>query len=251
LAKSFLTEICLVAETTHLYTDGYTSADLSQGAPRLTHNERRGAQFGRPREFDWNEALDSAMLVFWRKGYDGASLADLTEALGIARPSLYAAFGNKERLFEKVLDRYDRKTAGFLAGSLRALTAREAVEGMLRGAANFHADQANPPGCLMVHGALVGPDESAPLRQETRARRASLTEAIRERLERALSEGDLPPESNPRALALYVVAVMRGMAVEAASGASGEELHGIADLTMGAWPVRQQSSRRHQRQHDG
>jgi AcrR family transcriptional regulator len=204
----------------------------------LTETANRAAPFGRPREFDLHEALEAAMLVFWRKGYDGASIADLTEALGVARPSLYAAFGSKEQLFQKVLDRYDHRTAGFLAGSLRAVTARDVVEGMLRGAANFHADPTNPRGCLMVHGALVGPDESEPLREETRARRASLTEAIRERLERALGEGDLPPRSNPPALARYIVAIMRGMAVEAVSGASGEELHQIVDVTMSTWPIR-------------
>ena len=89
----------------------------------------------------------------------------------------------------------------------------------------------------MVHGALVGSDESKPLRDETRARRSGLTEAIRERLERSLSEGDLPPGSNPRALALYIVAVMRGMAVEAASGAKGKDLHQIVDMAMRAWPT--------------
>ena len=170
------------------------------------------------------------MLVFWRKGYDGASIADLTEALGVARPSLYAAFGNKEQSFQKALDRYDQRTAGS-AGSLRASTAREVVEGMLRGAANFHADPTNPPGRLMVHGALVGSDESKPLRDETRARRSGL-DAIQERLERSLSEGDLPPGSDPRALARYIVAVMRGMAVEAASGAKGRDLHQIVDTAL-------------------
>jgi AcrR family transcriptional regulator len=211
---------------------------------RLIPRESRTAPFGRPREFDLDEALDSAMLMFWRRGYDGASVADLTAALGIARPSLYAAFGNKDQLFQKVLDRYDLRTAGFLAGSLRAPTAREVVEGMLRGAANFHADPANPPGCLMVHGALVGPEESEAVRDETRARRSGLTDAIRERLERSLSEGDLPPGSNPRALALYIVAVMRGMAVEAASGAKGRDLHQIVDTAMRAWPASRRRSRR-------
>ena len=207
----------------------------------MTETAKRAEPFGRPREFDLNKALDRAMVVFWRKGYDGASIADLTEALGVGRPSLYAAFGNKEQLFQKVLDRYDQRTAGFLAGSLRAVTARDVVEGILRGAANFHADPANPRGCLMVHGALVGPDERDPLREVTRARRASLTEAIRERLERALGEGDLPSGSNAPALARYVAAVMRGMAVEAASGASGAELNQIVDVATSAWPVRRES----------
>jgi AcrR family transcriptional regulator len=123
------------------------------------------APMGRPREFDMSEAIDKAMLLFWRKGYEGTSIADLTGALGITRPSLYAAFGNKELLFRTVLDRYDERTAEFLSTSLNLPTAREVAEGLLRGAANFHASPANPPGCLMVHGALVGSDESDPLRR--------------------------------------------------------------------------------------
>ena len=192
---------------------------------------------GRPREFDTSKAIDSAMLLFWRKGYEGTSISDLTETLGITRPSLYAAFGNKEQLFRTVLDRYDEEgTAAFLSGSLDLPTAREVAEGLLRGAANFHSNPANPPGCLMVHGALVGSDESDPLRRETRDRRAQLRKAIREQLERALAEGDLPAHADPETLARYVVTVMRGMAVEAAGGAKGRELHQVVDMAMHAWP---------------
>jgi AcrR family transcriptional regulator len=204
--------------------------------PRVLNRMIEAQLHGRPREFDVDEALDRAMLVFWNKGYEGASLSDLTEALGVARPSLYAAFGNKEQLFREALDRYDEGTAGFLRGSMRAPTARGVAEGLLRGAADFHSDRTNPPGCLMVHGALVGSDASDPLRRETRDRRDRLREAIRERLERAREEGDLPADSDPAALARYLVAVMRGMAVEAVGGADGKELHKIVDVAMNAWP---------------
>jgi AcrR family transcriptional regulator len=211
---------------------------------RSLDEKDRLTSIGRPREFDTSEAVDKAMLLFWRKGYEGTSIADLTEALGITRPSLYAAFGNKEQLFRTVLDRYDEGTAEFLSKSLNLPTAREVVEGMLRGAANFHARPANPPGCLMVHGALVGSDESDPLRRETRERRTRLREAIRKRLERAVAEGDLPEGADPEALARYVVAVMRGMAVEAASGAKERDLHQIVDLAMRAWPASKPRPRR-------
>jgi AcrR family transcriptional regulator len=192
---------------------------------------------GRPREFELDEALHRAMLLFWRKGYEGTSLSDLTEALGITRPSLYAAFGNKEELFRRVLDRYDEGTAGFLLGSIEAATARAVVEGLLRGAADFHSNPNNPPGCLMVHGALVGSEASGPLRAETRRRRSLLEEAIRKRLVRAVNERDLPIGSDPAALARYIVAVMRGMAVEAASGAGSEALQQVVDVAMNAWPI--------------
>ena len=108
------------------------------------------------------------MLVFWQKGYEGASMSDLTASLGVTKPSLYAAFGAKEKLFTAVLDRYDKRTAHFLAGSnIRAATAREVAVGLLRGAAEFHANPANPPGCLMVQGVLVGSDAGDAARQET------------------------------------------------------------------------------------
>jgi AcrR family transcriptional regulator len=203
---------------------------------------------GRPREFDRTVALDRAVRLFWRKGYEGTSLSDLTEALGITRPSLYAAFGNKQALFGEVLGRYADGPASFLNEAMAAPSARAVAETLLRGAANLHADPNNPPGCLMVHGALVGSDASAPARAATRGRRALLTGEIRVRLERALAEGDLPAGSDCAALARYVVAVMRGMAVEAASGATGAELHRIVDVAMAAWPApdaaRQASERR-------
>jgi AcrR family transcriptional regulator len=184
------------------------------------------------------------MLVFWRKGYEGASMSDLTASLGVTKPSLYAAFGAKEDLFRAVLDRYDKRTAHFLSGSIRAATAREVAVGLLRGAAEFHANPANPPGCLMVQGALVGSDAGEAARRETRTRRDRLREAIQERLESALDEGDLPPGADPKALARYLVAVMRGMAVEAASGAGAAELHEIVDVALTAWPALKRQRRR-------
>ena len=148
--------------------------------PGVLNKTNDAALHGRPREFYLNEALDRAMLVFWRKGYEGASLSDLTEALGVARPSLYAAFGNKEQLFRKALDRYDEGTPllmGFDAGAQGARGHR----GLAARGGHLHGHPTNPPGCLMVHGALVGSDASDPLRRETRDRRDRLREAIRAR----------------------------------------------------------------------
>src|SRR6059058_5432561 len=110
---------------------------------------------GRPRAFDVDEALDQALKVFWRKGYEGASLPDLTRAMGINRPSLYAAFGNKEALFRKVMDRYTTGPAGYACDALQAPTAREVVERLFRGALAAQADPRNPRGCLMIQGALT------------------------------------------------------------------------------------------------
>src|SRR3977135_1973575 len=111
---------------------------------------------GRPREFDADQALDRALQVFWRKGYEGASLPDLTRAMGINRPSLYAAFGNKEALFRKALDSYHDGPAAFVRGALEEPTARAVVEALLRGTVDLLSSPRNPPGCLMVQGALSG-----------------------------------------------------------------------------------------------
>jgi AcrR family transcriptional regulator len=191
---------------------------------------------GRPREFDIDEALDHALNLFWRKGYEGTSMSDLTDAIGVRRPSLYAAFGNKEALFLNALDRYDAGPASFFAAALRASTARGAVEAVLRGAANLHADAGNPPGCLMVHGALVGRDESFAAREETRRRRVRFREAIQQRLERGKAAGELAAETDCAALAHFFSAVVRGLAIESVGGATGEELIGIVDVAMRAWP---------------
>src|SRR4029079_14289460 len=110
---------------------------------------------GRPREFDADEALDRALEVCWRKGYEGASLAELTEAMGINRPSLYAAFGNKEALFRRAFDRYADGPAAYTRDALKARTALEVAERLLRGAADALTDPIHPPGCLGVMGALT------------------------------------------------------------------------------------------------
>ncbi|RWN14606.1 MAG: TetR/AcrR family transcriptional regulator [Mesorhizobium sp.] len=192
---------------------------------------------GRPREFDTEKALVQAMRLFWRQGYEGTSLTDLTEELGITRPSLYAAFGNKEELFLKVLDRYDRETSHFIQNALDAPTARALAAGLIYGACAFHSDTRNPPGCLMVHGALIGSDDSASARKETNLRRGQLRNQIAKRLERAQIDGDVGKDTDTGALSGYLVAILRGIAVEAASGAQPDELHRIADVAMRAWPT--------------
>src|SRR6187402_2760002 len=121
---------------------------------------------GRPREFDAEAALDCALRVFWEKGYEGASLQDLTEAMGINRPSLYAAFGNKEDLFRRVLDRYVRGPGSFVREALNEPTARAVVERLLLGAALMQTTPSHPQGCLVVQGALACGADADPIRHE-------------------------------------------------------------------------------------
>jgi AcrR family transcriptional regulator len=191
---------------------------------------------GRPREFDAEKALDRALKVFWRKGYEGASLPELTRAMGINRPSLYAAFGNKEALFRKVLDRYAEGPAAYFREALNEPTARSVAERMLVGAVDLLTGPRSPRGCLLVHGALACGEAAESIRRELASRRAAGEAAIRQRFERALAEGDLPPDVCPADLARYVVTVRQGMAVQAAGGAGREELRRVAEMALRAWP---------------
>lgn len=191
---------------------------------------------GRPRSFNRDQALDAAMKVFWRQGYEGASLSDLTEAMGINRPSLYAAFGDKCALFRKALDRYEECAGSYFRDALAAPTAREAMEKLMYGAVDAVTDPHNPHGCLMVNGALACNDETEGVRRELVARRNAGEDAIRRRLKRAHAEGDLPPEANPADLARYVVTVIRGLGVQASGGATCAQLRRVVRTALSAWP---------------
>lgn len=190
---------------------------------------------GRPREFDTDTALDLALHVFWRKGYEGASMADLTEAMGITKPSLYAAFGNKEDLFRKALDRYVDGPGGYFRTGLEKPTAREAVEHILYESIEAVTDPRNP-GCLAVQGALCCGDAAETIKQELTARRSKSEGDLRLRFTRAIAEGDLPADADAGDLARYVSAILQGMAVQAAGGAPREQLRKLADMAMRSWP---------------
>ena len=193
-------------------------------------------QVGRPRCFDTNEALDAALQVFWKKGYEGASLSDLTRAMEIERPSLYATFGNKEELFRKVLDRYACTISEFATEALNQPTARAVVERLLMGNVDAIANPQSPAGCLLVSAALSGGDESEAIQRELKARRRAAETALRKRLQQARAEGDLPADANPGDLASFVFTVAHGMAVRAKSGATRAELRRVAQTALRAWP---------------
>ncbi|MDB5618881.1 TetR/AcrR family transcriptional regulator [Tardiphaga sp.] len=193
------------------------------------------AIMGRPREFSCDEALDRALQIFWRKGYEGASMTDLTEAMGITKPSLYAAFGNKEELFRKALDRYVDGPGRYFQEALQKPTSREVVSHMLYEAADALTNPGTP-GCLAVQGALSCSDTAESIKQELAARRAQGESDLRTRFQRALAEGDLPDGADAADLARYISAMLQGMAVQAAGGASRAQLRGIADMTLRSWP---------------
>jgi AcrR family transcriptional regulator len=191
---------------------------------------------GRARAFDADEALDRAMTLFWSKGYDGTSVSELTEAMGINRPSLYATYGNKQELFRKALERYGEGPASYERDALAQPTAREVAEGLLRGAADVQTDPDTPAGCLATLGTTYCGEDSSPVGQTLIASRLAGHAAICERFERAKAEGDLPADADPKALTHYIGSVVCGMAVLAASGATRKELERVIELTMRAWP---------------
>lgn len=191
---------------------------------------------GRPREFDLDQALEQALHLFWRKGYEGTSIADLTDAIGITKPSLYAAFGNKEELFRKVFDRYVDGPAGYVQIALAKPTARAVVEHLLYEAADAVTNPDNPPGCLAIQGALCCGDTAETIKQELMVRRAKGEDELRQRFQKAIDDGDLPKDASAVDLARYVSAIVQGMAVQAIGGATRDDLRRVAELALRNWP---------------
>ena len=193
---------------------------------------------GRHRTFDVDKALDAALCVFWRKGYEGTSYVDLTEAAGVERPALYAAFGNKEALFRQALARYHERYLDFIPAALQLPTARDVAAHILYQTADLNTRFPEHPGCLGVNGVLAGSDEAEPVRQALIDFRATGQERLRQRFQRAQDEGDLPSGANPDALAAFLLAVTHGMAVQAKAGFSRATLEAVAAQALAAWPAR-------------
>ncbi|HSG52925.1 MAG TPA: TetR/AcrR family transcriptional regulator [Rheinheimera sp.] len=191
---------------------------------------------GRPRAFDMNTALEKALEVFWRKGYDGTSLSDLTEAMGINKPSLYAAFGNKEQLFLKAIELYESRPCAFFLPALEKPTAYEVAEHMLFGAAANMANKDQPQGCVVIQGALSCSEAAATVKEALINRRLESQQKLLQRFERAKAEGDLPATINTGTLAQYLGTVLQGMAIQANNGATPEQLRQVAEMALLAFP---------------
>jgi AcrR family transcriptional regulator len=193
----------------------------------------------RARIFDVDQAIDQALQLFWRNGYEGTTLSDLTAALRINRPSLYAAFGSKEELFRRALERYVAGP-GKVSSALEAPTAREAVFRLMRFYADAIGHPERPVGCFLVQGALVSGESDEPIRIALVNERHFAETRLAERLYRAKREGDLPADANPRDLARYVYTVCHGLAVQSFGGATRKQtrkqLRRVVDIAMRAWP---------------
>ncbi|QNQ09848.1 TetR/AcrR family transcriptional regulator [Sphingomonas alpina] len=192
---------------------------------------------GRPREFCTEEALAAALRVFWRNGYECASMAELTAEMGITKPSLYAAFGNKEALFHKALDLYEREKLAYTVAALEAPTARGVAERFMTGALEMQMSTCDPKGCMgVISSVSCGGAES--IKADVAARRVSSEAALIARFERAKQEGDLPETLEPDALARYLYALLQGLSVQAGSGASCAQLQQLVDTSLSIWPTR-------------
>ena len=191
---------------------------------------------GRPREFDVDEALETALQLFWRKGYEGTSLSDLTEAMGITRPSLYGAFGNKESLYRKALERYSADRLCMAAEALGEPTSRAVVERLLLEFCDTATDPRCPGGCMAMNSTLACGDQAEEIRTEQIANRKELEEALATRLEGCQAEGDLPADSSPADLARYVMTLLQGIAVQAGGGASRDDLRAVVAMALRSWP---------------
>jgi AcrR family transcriptional regulator len=193
---------------------------------------------GRPREFCVDEALAQALRVFWEKGYEGTSLNDLTKAMGITRPSLYAAFGNKESLFRKALDLYETEKLAYIGRALEQPTARGVAETMLRGSVdNVMSVSVNEPhGCMGVITSVACGPESQSVREEVVKRGEAGKRALMERFDRAKAEGDLPAHIDTEGLMRVLIAMLQGISVQANQGASREELDKLVESGLALWP---------------
>lgn len=193
---------------------------------------------GRPLSFDRDKALESAMHVFWERGYEAASISELTQVMGITAPSLYTAFGDKEKLFLEAIERY---LLGPASGFPRALeeesTARTAIQRFLEEASEELTRPCHPKGCMVVMAATNCSAASDHIQAALAKRRAAGDEALRARIEQGIRDGELAPGTDASALAGFYSTVYQGMSMQAKDGASRDSLLATAAAAMRAWPA--------------
>lgn len=194
-------------------------------------------KMGRPREFSEAAALDAAMRVFWEKGYEGASLDDLTLAMGINRSSLYASFGDKEKLFTRVIARYNEGPLAFIREALQQKTARAVVGNLLRFTVSFLGDSAHPRGCLSLQGGLACSSSGEGVKRAMIEWRQQGLKQLEKRMLRAQKERDLGKDVDARDLARYIFVVLNGLSVQAVNGATQAEMNRTVKMALRSMPL--------------
>lgn len=189
------------------------------------------------RVLDVEKAIAVATDLFWEKGYEGTSLADLTTAMGVKAPSFYFAFGSKEGLFERVLEHYDAAYMRYASEALLQPTARAVVEFYLYRMADALTDPAHPPGCLAVNSALPCANDGGFVRNRIAKLRETRRDQFMTRFEAAKADGDLPADADSEELTRFIMTVGWGMAGDAQSGATRENLYATAARALKAWPT--------------
>jgi len=205
---------------------------ILSAAPRAAAPKRPR---GRPRSFDRDQALEKAMEVFWSKGFEGASLSDLTDAMGINPPSLYAAFGDKEKLFMEAMERYQRR-AGESCPYCDEPTARAAIEKLLLYMAHELTSAEHPRGCLMAMAAATSNSASTKLKDALAAKRMASRARLKQRIDRGIKEGDVPAGTDAAGLADFFSTIMSGMSLQAKDGISRKSLLATVKSAMAIFP---------------
>lgn len=193
---------------------------------------------GRPREFDRSAALERALEVFWSHGYEGASITDLTGAMGITTPALYGAFTSKAELYREALDLYLAQRSREAWRTMEEeRTVRGAVAFLLRESARSFTDPRHPPGCMFSAAVLTCAEENKPIARLTAALRQDMLERLQVRLQRGVDEGELPATTDVMSMARFYGAIIQGMSVQAQDGATQEELSRLAEFALAYFPA--------------
>jgi AcrR family transcriptional regulator len=196
-----------------------------------------GSPRGRPRAFCEEQALDAAMLVFSQKGYEAASLSDLTSAMGINRFSMYATFGNKEALFVQAMERYTGTVSQRLDATLADGTLRDAIKRLLQQSVSMYTAAEGPGMCFVTQGPLTSPAVSDATKQFVALKRAAVERALSKRFNRAVEEAELPRDASAAGLARFYSVIIQGIALQAQHGGTREDLLGVVDVAMAKWPT--------------
>ncbi|MXS78396.1 TetR/AcrR family transcriptional regulator [Nitrosomonas sp. JL21] len=196
------------------------------------NSETATTQRGRPRNFNQNDALEKAMRVFWRQGYEGASLGELTEAMGINKSSMYSVFGTKEELFRKAVEKYLADHVSFVPEALNEPTVQQALRKLFTQSVDFLTDKQTPLGCFVLQGALNCGQGFESIQQQLIAQRLGYESLLRQRFELAQTQYDLDSRIDAAVMAKYIATVHEGLSIQATSGATKEELMAVVEIVL-------------------